>query len=85
VIGFAQIAGGMPSAAGAMTQHLLNNTVSREEARLAAYYGRGMVRDDLRDLAGQVADGSLTHADALGALVRDYLAQGGAPDLVDAA
>ena len=85
MIGFAQIAGGMPSAAGAMTQHLLNNTVSREEARLAAYYGRGMVRDDLRDLAGQVADGSLTHADALGALVPDYLAQGGAPDLVDAA
>ena len=85
MIGFAQIAGGAPSSVGAMTRHLLNNTVSREEARLAAYYGRGMVRDDLRDLAGQVADGRVTHADALGVLVQDYLAQGGAPDLLDAA
>jgi TrwC relaxase len=85
VIGFAQIAGGAPSSVGAMTRHLLNNTVSGEEARLAAYYGRGMVRDDLRELAGQVADGSVAYADALGILVQDYLAQGGNRNLLVAA
>ena len=46
MIGFAQIAGGAPSSTGALTNHLLNNTVNQEQARLAAYYGRGMVRDE---------------------------------------
>ena len=85
MIGFAQIAGGAPSSVQAMTRHLLNNTVSQEEARLAAYYGRGMIRDDLRDIAGQVAEGRVTYADALSQLVQDHLARGGAPELADAA
>jgi hypothetical protein len=45
VIGFAQIAGGMPSSVQAMTAHLMNATLVPEQARLAAYYGRGMVSD----------------------------------------
>jgi hypothetical protein len=57
VIGFAQIAGGAPSSTGALTSHLLNNTVNQEQARLATYYGRGMVRDEgLMELARQVAE-----------------------------
>jgi hypothetical protein len=85
VIGFAQIAGGAPSSVQAMTRHLLNNTVSQEEARLAAYYGRGMIRDDLRDIAGQVAEGRVAYADALSQLVQDHLARGGSPELADTA
>ena len=85
MIGFAQIAGGAPSSVGAMTKHLLNNTVSQEEARLAAYYGRGMIQDPLGELAGQVAGGTLTHSDALQAALQHYLAQGGDPGLLEAA
>lgn len=85
MIGFAQIAGGAPSSVGAMTKHLLNNTVFREEARLAAYYGRGAIHDELRNLAEQVASGSLPHEDALADAVQDYLARGGDPSLLDAA
>jgi conjugative relaxase-like TrwC/TraI family protein len=67
VIGFAQIIGGKPSAVGGMTDHLMNKTLrlGAEEARLAAYYGRGQVRDEqLMALARQVADGSLTLPEA---------------------
>jgi len=45
VIGFASIAGGAPSSARAMTNHLMNATLQPEQARLAAYYARGMVRE----------------------------------------
>jgi len=45
MIGFAQIAGGAPSSTGALTDHLLNSTVGQEQARLAAYYSRGAVKD----------------------------------------
>jgi hypothetical protein len=52
LIGFAKIAGGMPSSVGAMTDHLLNQTLTPEQASLAAYYGRGQVREsaDLAEL-----------------------------------
>lgn len=46
MLGYAKIAGGMPSSVGAMTDHLMNQTLSPEQARLAAYYGRGMVQDN---------------------------------------
>ena len=45
MIGFAQIKGGMPSSARAMTAHLMNATLSPTEAQLAAYYQRGMVAE----------------------------------------
>jgi len=45
VIGFASIAGGAPSSAAAMTRHLMNSTLQPDQARLAAYYARGMVRE----------------------------------------
>jgi hypothetical protein len=50
MIGFAKILGGMPSATSAMTAHLMNATLALgpEEARLAAYYGRGQLRDRRR-------------------------------------
>ena len=66
MIGFAQIAGGAPSSTGALTDHLLNSTVGQEQARLAAYYSRGAVKDlDLVGLAQQMADGELAFSEAL--------------------
>src|SRR6202012_1008235 len=53
---------------------------------LAAYYGRGQVRDEpLMELAKDVAAGSLAFSDALDNAVCRYLQEGGNPDLVDAA
>ncbi|MFL5289309.1 MAG: MobF family relaxase [Rhodopila sp.] len=43
MLGFAKIAGGAPSSVRSMTAHLMNSTLMPEQARLAAYYGRGMV------------------------------------------
>jgi hypothetical protein len=85
VIGFAQIAGGAPSSTGALTNHLLNNTVNQEQARLAAYYGRGMVRDEgLIELARQVADGDLLFSEAVARAVSEYVQAGGDVGLLDA-
>jgi len=86
VIGFATIAGGAPSSATGMTDHLLTNTVPQEEARLAAYYGRGMVRDTLIEgLAEQVAAGDLAYSEALSELMARYIREGGHVDLTNAA
>jgi conjugative relaxase-like TrwC/TraI family protein len=63
LIGFAKILGGMPSSVSGMTEHLMNRTLALglEEMVLAAYYGRGQVRDgEMVELARQIADGSLT-------------------------
>ena len=85
MIGFAKIAGGAPSSTGALT-NLLNNTVNQEQARLAAYYGRGMVRDEgLIVLARQVADGDLKFSEAVTQAVSEYIQAGGDVDLLDAA
>ena len=85
MIGFAQIAGGAPSSTGALTNHLLNNTVNQEQARLAAYYGRGMVRDEgLIELARQVADGDLMFSEAVAQAVSAYIQAGGDVDLLAA-
>jgi conjugative relaxase-like TrwC/TraI family protein len=68
MIGFAKILGGMPSATSAMTAHLMNATLALgpEEARLAAYYGRGQLRDEEQaELARQIAGGSLTLQEAV--------------------
>ena len=86
MIGFAAIAGGAPSSVGAMTDHLLNQTLAQDQARLAAYYSRGMVPDrDMEEQARQVADGRATYAEGLDALVQTYLRDGGDPDLLEAA
>ena len=67
-----------------MTDHLLNQTISPEQARLAAYYGRGQVRDEeMAEWARQVADGSLAFSEALDQAVVRHLRDGGDPDLVD--
>lgn len=52
MIGFAKIAGGMPSSVEGMTDHLLNQTLKPVRAVLAAYYGRGQIREsaDLAEL-----------------------------------
>jgi conjugative relaxase-like TrwC/TraI family protein len=86
MIGFASIAGGAPSSVGAMTDHLLNNTVSPEEAKLAAYYSRGMVQNlEMVDLAEQVACGEIAFSEGVSALIADYIRDGGDIDLLDAA
>jgi hypothetical protein len=86
VIGFASIAGGMPSGAGGMTDHLLNNTLTPEHARLAAYYERGMVGDPaLVEIAHDVAAGEIAFSEGVAELMRDYLRDGGDIDLLDAA
>jgi hypothetical protein len=85
VIGFAAIAAGSPSSTGALTDHLLNNTVTQEQARLAAYYARGMVRDEVYELAQQVADGTLSFSAAVDEAKSNYLRDGHDPDLADAA
>lgn len=44
MMGFAKIAGGMPSSVKAMANHLMNATLRPEESRVAAYYSTGVVR-----------------------------------------
>ncbi|MFL5252958.1 MAG: MobF family relaxase [Rhodopila sp.] len=86
MIGFATIAGGAPSSATGMTDHLLTNTVPQEEARLAAYYRRGMMQDTLIEgLAEQVAAGDLAYSEALSELMARYIREGGHVDLTNAA
>jgi hypothetical protein len=74
VIGFASIAGGAPSSASAMTAHLMNSTLQPEQAQLAAYYARGMVRD--------TADAPTQRERENEAHVAAWLAGEVAPDLV---
>jgi hypothetical protein len=69
-----------------MTDHLLNQTLKQEQARLAAYYSRGMVPDpEMQELASQVADDRLAFFAALDALVARYVRDGGDLDLLHAA
>jgi hypothetical protein len=69
-----------------MTDHLLNQTLEQDQARLAAYYSRGMVPDRAMEaLARQVADGRATYSEGLDALVQTYLRDGGDRDLLAAA
>ena len=86
MIGFAQIAGGAPSSVSGMTDHLLNQTLKQEQARLAAYYSGGMVPDpEMQELATQVADSRLAFPAALDVLVARYVQDGGDLDLLHAA
>lgn len=88
MIGFASIAGGAASSVGAMTDHLLNQTLAPEDARLAAYYTRGLARHEdlvLAILAEQVAGGSLPSSEALDRLTAGWLRRGGSSDRLEAA
>lgn len=86
MIGFASIAGGAPSSTGGMTDHLLTNTLGPEGAKLAAYYGRGMVQDQaMLSLAEGVAAGNIAYSDALSVLMERYVREGGDIGLLDAA
>src|SRR5271166_2846363 len=76
----------MPSSVGAMTDHLMNQTLSPEQAKLAAYYGRGVVHDnEVLACAQAVADGGLGYSEALGRLMQKHIDAGGNLDQVDAA
>ena len=78
MIGFAEIASGDgPSSAGAMTDHLLNNTLSIEGAKLAAYYTNGMVKNATLDLALAVAAGEADFNDAVDSLVEKHARDNG--------
>jgi hypothetical protein len=63
MMGFAKIAGGAPSAASGMTNHLMTQTLTPDQAKLAIYYSRGMVAPGIdRLMAGTVqavADGDI--------------------------
>jgi hypothetical protein len=84
MLGFAKIAGGMPSSTGAMTDHLMAQTLTPDQAKLAAYYGRGMVHDNqMLAWAQSIADGGVTYSEALGRLVQRYIRDGGDLDLID--
>lgn len=74
MIGFAQIAGGMPSAVSNMTAHLLNNTLGdAKEAAAASYYNRGgEVQSPWYDLAELVIAGDVERADAIDALMGQW-------------
>lgn len=86
MIGFAQIAGGMPSSTSDMTRHLLTQTLPAEEARLAAYYERGMIQDNtMLSWANLVSEGRVYFSEAVDQLMRDYIKSGGDLDLIDAA
>ncbi len=88
MIGFARIAGGVPSSVSGMTDHLMNNTLAPEESRLAAYYGRGMVQGEgpsIVALAKHVADGTIRYSVAKNTLMSDYIRDGGDLDQLDAA
>ena len=86
MLGFAKIAGGMPSSAGSMTDHLMNQTLSPEQARLAAYYGRGMVQDnEMLTWAQMVADGTASYGEALDVLLQKHVRDGGDLDQLQAA
>lgn len=85
MIGFASIAGGAPSSVGGMTNHLMNNTLNPEQCKLAAYYGRGMVRDlDLLEIARQVAVNQIAFSDGLASLIKRDIRDDGPLDLPDA-
>ena len=74
MIGFQQIAGGAPSSVGAMTQHLLTQTVSREQSSIAEYYAKGAVRDSLMlDMAHAMAAGELAWAEATDIVVEQMM------------
>ena len=88
MLGFASIAGGAPSAVTAMTDHLLNTTLSPERSRLAAYYTRELARHEdlvLASHAERVADGSLSFGDAVASLTAGYRRRGGDIDKLAAA
>ncbi len=88
MFGFASIAGGAPSSVGGMTDHLLNNTLSPEQSRLAAYYTRGLARQPDQELsvcAELVANGHLPHDEAMDRLMEGWLRRGGDPDRLEAA
>jgi hypothetical protein len=82
MIPFAQIAGGM-NAAG-LVDHLMNNTLSQDQSRLAAYYGRGPAEvSGFLIAARDIADGTVTFDQAISGLMWDYIRDGGSLDLLD--
>lgn len=84
MIGFAQIAGGMPSSVKALTNHLMNKTLTQERGVLAQYYRKGTVSDPLVDLARQVAGQEILFSEALDTAISDYIQKGGNIDQLGA-
>ena len=85
MIGFASIAGGAPSTAAPMTNHLLGMSLPAEEADLARYYSRGMEPGTVEEravnaLAREVAGGTLAYSEALDSLIGDHITDNGFMD-----
>lgn len=81
---YATIAAGDPSSTGAITRHLLTQTLPKEVSDLARYYATGTGTPEDRavaELAQAVAEGGLRYSEALDELLRDDLARGGEADL----
>jgi hypothetical protein len=68
----------MPSSASAMGAHLMNNTVSQEQSKLAAYYGRGGAVEPslMAEMAREVANKRMDYSKALDTLMADYVRGG---------
>jgi hypothetical protein len=68
-----------------MSAHLLNNTLSKEMADIAAYYGRGGAPEPLiAELAREVGSGALPYSEALDTLIQDWIQEGGDIDHLEA-
>jgi hypothetical protein len=72
VIGFAQIAAGDPSSAAPLTNHLMNSTLGREQAVLAAYYAKGLVANPTLEVAQDIALGTITQAEGIERLLAEW-------------
>ena len=85
MIGFAAIAGGAPSTASSMTNHLLGMSLPTTEADLARYYQRGMQAGtpeerEVDDLARRVAHEGLAVSEAREALFQAHARRPGEMD-----
>ena len=70
-----------------MTDHLLTQTLAPEQSLLAAYYTRGLARQEdltLSTYAGLVAGGSVSFSEAMDGMTAAYLRRGGDVDQLDA-
>ncbi len=70
---------------GSLTDHLLTQTLRKEQVGPANYYNMGVVDDPLMtDLAWLVADGEVPFSEASDRLMQRHIAEGGDLDLLDA-
>lgn len=83
MFGFQQIAGGGPKSVSGMSKHLINMTLSREQAAVARYYAKGTPEDPLESWARAVANKEIMFSDAMDALMMKYVRDGGNVDDIE--